>query len=103
MGAASPWGRERVARYCNGWIPLPAQMQNIEEDLKDLEHRLHKHDRKLDDIEISFFWAPEDVDELKRYRDMGIDRAILACPAESDEATYKLLDKHVQLMDAVGN
>jgi len=102
MGASSPWGRERVARYCDGWIPLPAQMQNIEEDLADLERRLQQHGRKLADIEISFFWAPEDPDELKRYRDIGIDRAILACPADDDETTLKLLDRHAALMQTVG-
>ncbi len=101
MGAASPWGRERVARYCDGWVPLPSQMQNIEEDIADLGQRLEKHGRKLADIEISFFWAPEDADELKKYRDLGVDRAILACPAGSDEATLKVLDKHVALMEAV--
>ena len=103
MGAASPWGRERVARYCDGWIPLPAQMQNIDEELKDLETRLHNHGRKLSDIEISFFWAPEDVDELKRFHALGVDRAILACPAESDDATLKLLDKHAKLMAEVNS
>lgn len=103
MGAASSWGRERVARYCNGWIPLPAQMENIEADIDDLERRLHKHDRKIEDIEISFFWAPEDADELKRFRDLGVNRAILACPAASDEETLGLLDKHVALMDAVND
>lgn len=101
MGAASSWGRERVARYCDGWIPLPAQMKNIEEELGDLEQRLHKHGRQLSDIEISFFWAPENVDKLKRYRDMGIDRAILACPADSEAKTLKLLDQHAALMAAV--
>jgi len=103
MGAASSWGRERVARYCDGWIPLPAQMANIEEDLADLERRLVNHGRKLADIEISFFWAPEDADELKRYAGMGIDRAILACPAESDDATLKQLDRHAALAAQVGS
>lgn len=103
MGAASPWGRERVARYCDGWIPLPAQMKNIEEEIKDLEVRLHKYGRKLSDIEISFFWAPEDADELKRYAALGVGRAILACPADSDSATLKLLDQHAKLMAAVNN
>jgi len=101
MGAASAWGRERVARYCNGWIPLPAQMRNIKEEIADLEARLHRHDRKLEDIEISFFWAPDDADQLKRYRDLGVDRVILACPAEADSATLSLLDKHAKLMEAV--
>ena len=102
MGAASPWGRERVARYCDGWVPLPAQMQNIEADLADLNERLKKHGRKPGDIEISFFWAPEDAIELRRYADLGIDRVILACPAESEDATLALLDRHAALMQAVG-
>jgi len=102
MGAASPWGRERVARYCDGWVPLPGQMGNIAEDIADLEQRLKKHGRKLSDIEISFFWAPEDADELKRYRDLGVDRAILACPAASVDDTLKQLDRHAALAAEVG-
>jgi probable F420-dependent oxidoreductase len=102
MGAASPWGRERVARYCDGWVPLPAQMQNIEADLADLNERLKKHGRKPGDIEISFFWAPEDATEIRRYADLGVDRVILACPAESEDATLALLDRHAALMQAVG-
>ena len=101
MGAASSWGRERVARYCDGWVPLPAQMENIEADIADLEVRLKNHGRKLSDIEISFFWAPEDIEELKRYRDLGVDRAILACPAASNEETFRTLDKHADLMQKV--
>jgi probable F420-dependent oxidoreductase len=101
MGAASPWGRERVAQFCDGWVPLPVQMKNIAEDIADLEQRLIKHGRKLSDIEISFFWAPNDADELKRYRDLGVNRAILACPAESKSDTLALLDSHAKLMQAV--
>jgi alkanesulfonate monooxygenase SsuD/methylene tetrahydromethanopterin reductase-like flavin-dependent oxidoreductase (luciferase family) len=103
MGAASPWGRERVARYCDGWVPLPAQMKNIAAELQDLEERLVRHGRKLSDIEISFFWAPTNVDQLKRYRDLGVHRAILACPADSRDATLALLDSHAELMAAVGH
>jgi len=102
MGAASPWGRERVARYCDGWVPLPAQMKNIGAELEDLEARLVRHGRKLSDIEISFFWAPTEVDQLKRYRDLGVHRVILACPADSNDATLRLLDSHAALMAAVG-
>ena len=103
MGAASPWGRERVARYCDGWVPLPAQMKNIAAELKDLEERLVRHGRRLSYIEISFFWAPTNVDQLKRYRDLGVHRVILACPADSKDATLALLDSHAELMAAVGD
>ena len=102
MGAASPWGRERVARFCDGWVPLPAQMQNIEHDLADLNARLERHGRKAGDIEISFFWAPEDAEQLKAYAGLGVDRAILGCPAAGRDETLALLDRHAALMAAVG-
>ncbi len=102
MGAASSWGRERVARYCDGWVPLPMQMKNIDSEMADLNARLAQHGRKPGDIEISFFWAPEDADELKHYQDLGVHRAILGCPADSRDATLTLLDKHAALMAAVG-
>ncbi len=102
MGAASSWGRERVARYCDGWVPLPMQMKNIDSEMADLNARLAQHGRQPGDIEISFFWAPEDADELKHYRDLGVHRAILGCPADSRDATLTLLDKHAALMAAVG-
>ena len=102
MGAASSWGRERVAKYCDGWIPIPAQLEDLRADIADLHARLEKHGRKPSDIEISMFWAPEDADELKAYRDLGIDRVIFACPAESDDDTLKRLDNHKKLAEAVG-
>lgn len=101
MGAASPWGRERVARFCDGWVPLPAQMKNIDAELADLKIRLERHGRGLADIEISFFWAPTKSDVLKRYRDLGVHRVILACPAADAEATLRLLDRHAALMREV--
>ena len=102
VGAASSWGRERVAPYCDGWVPLPAQMKNIAAELADLETRLIRHGRQLSDIEISFFGAPTDADELKRYRALGVHRAIMACPADSKDATFKLLDSHAALRTPVG-
>ena len=101
MGAASRWGRERVARYCDGWVPLPAQMENIADDIADLSRRLENHGRSISDIEISLFWAPEDADTLKHYRELGVDRVILACPADADDKTLELLDKHAVLMHTV--
>jgi alkanesulfonate monooxygenase SsuD/methylene tetrahydromethanopterin reductase-like flavin-dependent oxidoreductase (luciferase family) len=103
MGAASPWGRERVAKYCDGWVPFPGQMANVEEELADLHQRLEKHGRKPEDIEITMYWTPEDPDELKRYRDLGVDRVVLACPAQGDDETLRQLDLHAELRQKVMN
>lgn len=103
MGASSPWGRERVARYCDGWIPISGFAKDFAADLKDLHERLSRHGRKAEDVEVSLFWAPPDIDALRRYRDLGADRVILGCPAKSDVDTLKQLDRYTALMAEMDN
>lgn len=102
MGAATPWGRERVARYCDGWVPVDFALEDLPGAIADLHARVRKHGRRPEDIEISMFWAPEDPDKLRHYRDLGVHRAIMGVPALSDTETLKLLDKHAALRDSLG-
>ena len=102
MGAATSWGRERVARYCDGWVPVDFALEDLPGAIADLHARVRKHGRRPEDIEISMFWAPEDPDKLRRYRDLGVHRAIMGVPALNETDTLKLLDKHAALRDSVG-
>jgi probable F420-dependent oxidoreductase len=102
MGAATPWGRERVARYCDGWVPVDFALEDLPAAIADLHARVRKHGRRPEDIEISMFWAPEDPDKLRHYRDLGVHRAIMGVPALSEAETLKLLDKHAALRDSLG-
>ena len=102
MGAATPWGRERVARYCDGWVPVDFALEDLPGAIADLHARVRKHGRRPEDIEISMFWAPEDPDKLRHYRDLGVHRAIMGVPALGETDTLKLLDNHAALRDSLG-
>ncbi|MBI4693993.1 MAG: LLM class F420-dependent oxidoreductase [Gammaproteobacteria bacterium] len=102
MGASTPYGRERVARYCDGWVPLDMMVEDLPAAIADLHARLRRHGRRPEDVEISIFWAPDDPDKLRRYQDLGVDRAILAVPALDDDATLKLLDRYSSLRQQLG-
>ena len=71
MTVAFEAARERVARFCNGWLPIDMMVEDLAADIADLHARVRKHERKPEDIEVSIFWAADDVDKLKRYRDLG--------------------------------
>jgi len=102
MGASTPYGRERVARFCNGWLPIDMMVEDLAADIADLHARVRKHERKPEDIEVSIFWAADDVEKLKRYRDLGVHRAIMGVPALSESETLKLLDHYASLPAKVG-
>ena len=102
MGASTPYGRERVAKYCDGWVPLDMMIEDLPAALADLHARVKKHGRKPEDIEVSLFWATDDVDKLKRYRDLGVHRAIMGIPAMSEADTLRLLDRYAELPAKLG-
>ena len=81
MGASTPYGRERVAKYCDGWVPIDFLLDDLPAAIEDLHQRVRKHGRQPEEIEISMFWAPDDLDKLKRFRDLGVHRAIMGVPA----------------------
>ena len=102
MGASTPYGRERVARYCDGWLPIDMMVEDLAADIADLHARVRKHERKPEDIEVSIFWAADDVEKLTRYRDLGVHRAIMGVPALSESETLNLLDHYASLPAKVG-
>jgi len=95
MGSATPAGIRRTVRYCDGWLPigsprLPAQ-------LEELRAVASAAGRDPSSIPVTVFWARARRDELARYRDLGVKRAILSVAAASLEDVLPRLDKLAEL------
>jgi len=54
--------------------------------------------RDPDKVSISIFHAAEDLDELKRYRDLGVTRTLVGLPSASTEEVIPILDRWAELM-----
>jgi hypothetical protein len=50
---------------------------------------------------VTVFGAPEDIAELARYRDAGIQRGLLAIPDLSRDEILRLLDQHAPLVKQI--
>ncbi|NNL84423.1 MAG: LLM class F420-dependent oxidoreductase [Myxococcales bacterium] len=97
----SRFGRQRVADFGDGWIPVGGfHRGQIGEHVEDLRERLRKNGRPPDAVRISMFdvtETPEDV--LLRYRDLGcFERAITAIPVADRETVLPVLDRYAQLI-----
>ena len=86
-GGATEMGRERVARYCDGWIPIDILIKDLPAQIADVRRRAEAHGRNPDGIEISVFaFEGASPDALKEYRDMGVKRVALITPRRLDDA-----------------
>jgi probable F420-dependent oxidoreductase len=81
LGAHGPNALERVARYCDGWMPLlddPAQLGRDVAKVRDLARR---NGRDPDSIQVTPIVDPHEqgltTDELRAFRNAGANRLIL--------------------------
>jgi probable F420-dependent oxidoreductase len=103
VGGAFPHGARRAIRYGDGWIPLTgrATSGDIAEYLPRFRQMATEAGRDPATIPLSLFAVPEEVDTLKRYRDLGISRAVVSLPSEDAGQTLPVLDRWAEIMRQV--
>ncbi len=101
----SPQGRQRLADFGDGWIPIGLfHGDKLKEDIKDLHERLRKNGRDPQTVPISIFDIYEtSEDALTRFRDLGvISRAISRCPTEGHDTVLRWLDGYAEVARRLG-
>lgn len=100
----SKWGRQRVADFGDGWIPIDLFHGDLEADIEDLRKRMRENGRDPSTLTISMFdvfETPED--DLKRFADLGcIERAIPRCPTEDKATVLRWLDRYAEIGHRIG-
>ena len=76
VGGAFPQGARRALRYGNGWIPIAGRAP-LEESLAAFRSMAAEAGRDPASVPVSTFGAPEDLDTLRRYRDLGVSRVVV--------------------------
>jgi probable F420-dependent oxidoreductase len=97
VGGGFPHAAKRAIAYGDGWIPIGGRSEPL--DVLPQFRQMAK-DAGRDPASLSFdvFGAPRDVDTLKRYRDAGVDRAVLMLPSKSRDEVLPMLDGSAELM-----
>ena len=98
----SHWGRQRVADYCDGWIPVGAfHGDQLNDHVLDLNKRLEENGRSPGSVELSMFDVMETPEEnLLRFRDMGcFKRAITAIPIADRDTVLPFLDRYAEIAE----
>ncbi|MCB1741143.1 MAG: LLM class F420-dependent oxidoreductase, partial [Gammaproteobacteria bacterium] len=101
VGGAFPYAARRAVRYGDGWMPLagrPQQYGDAFEFVPKFRELLAEAGRDPASCPVSLFSSTDDIDTLKRYRDMDIVRSVFSLPAAKEDVVLPILDKWAQLM-----
>jgi probable F420-dependent oxidoreductase len=103
VGGAFPYAARRAIRYGDGWIPRDDWLDRDGIGVLDKFRVMAKEaGRDPAGLPISTFRVPPDIDRLKRYRALGIDRAVFSLPAEKDDKIMPILDQWAELKRQLG-
>ena len=92
VGGEFPHGAKRAIEYGNGWMPIGGRGLDALDILPRFRQMAAEAGRNPDEVPMSIFAARQDTEVLKRYRDAGVDRAVIMVGSKGWDATLKDLD-----------
>ena len=103
VGGAFPYSARRAIRYGDGWMPQVTEYAKTE--LGELVPRFRQMaaeaGRDADSIPISIWYRSVDTNQLKRYRDLGVDRVITSLDSAKADEILPVLDRWAEAIRAV--
>ena len=95
LGSQSPRTFERVAEYCDGWMPINLPRYDLAANLKALAEAGMKAGRKK--LSVSMFGVGPKEEHIKKFLDLGLDRLIFGLRAAPRDIVLPMLDKYAEL------
>ncbi|MBI3786374.1 MAG: LLM class F420-dependent oxidoreductase [Deltaproteobacteria bacterium] len=96
VGGHSEAAAKRAARLGDGFFPARGEPVALQKLLGVLRDECGKIGRDAAEIEITTGTLVKDVDTVKRYRDLGVSRLIIAPPGFDQEAITSGLEKFAE-------
>jgi hypothetical protein len=95
----------RAPRYGDGWVPIAGRgpYGDVNDYLPKFKQMVREAGRDPAALPITLFGGTEDLDLLKRYRDMGVARVVTTLPPEPADKTLPALDRWAELIRRVNS
>lgn len=98
MGANSKWVFDRVAEYCEGWMPIGGSGSG---GMENMRAALENRGREMADLDIALFGAPLDEDKAKGRIEQGFTDLIFGLPQSSPDKVLSHLDQVAELVQRI--
>ena len=103
VGGAFRFAARRAIRYGDGILPAApsAGSGSPEEFMPRFRHMAEEAGRDPQDLSVTLGGAPEDIDVLKRNRDLGVTRMTVRLPPAKEGEILPILDRWAKLIPQV--
>ncbi len=95
LGGTSTHAMDRAIDYGDGWMPIDGGVgpDALGPMLAKFDRRRAARGRDRASMTLTIFGAPQRAEALSRYRDLGVDRAVLIIRPEARELVLPKLDR----------
>ncbi|OYV33734.1 MAG: hypothetical protein B7Z80_23235 [Rhodospirillales bacterium 20-64-7] len=103
VGGAFPYSARRAIRYGDGWIPQASRKGygEIADLIPEFRKMATEAGRNPDEIAITVWFPKRDVDLMKRYADMGVERVVFNVESEQQDKALPVIDEIAAFMQKV--
>jgi probable F420-dependent oxidoreductase len=102
LGGMSTQAIDRAIEYGDGWMPIDGGMgpDTYTPMLAEFTKRLAVRGRSRSSVTVTIYAAPHKADALSKYRDLGVERAVLLIRPEPRDAVCAKLDRLAELVNS---
>jgi probable F420-dependent oxidoreductase len=94
VGGAFPYSARRAIRYGDGWIPQAARgYKEIGDLIPEFRKMATEAGRKPEEIAITVWFPRRDLDMMKRYADLGVERVVFNVESEKADKAMPVIDE----------
>ena len=95
LGSQSKKVFERVADYCDGWLPINNPAQRLARADQNL--REHEKQRGRGQLSLSLFGAPPKEEPLHQLIELGFERLLFPLPPAPRETVMPMIDNYAKI------
>ena len=103
VGGAFPYSARRAIRYGDGWMPQVTEYakQELADVIPLFRQMAVEANRDPDSLPITVWGRGPDVAQMKRYRDLGVDRVATSLDSEKADKILPVLDRWAEVIRQV--
>ncbi len=101
MGTESKWAFDRIAEYCDGWIPRNGRA-DLAGGMEQLRAACDRAERNFDEMDLSLFGAVNNEGNCTKLIELGFQRLIFMLPPAPADEVLPLLDEYAVLAEKLG-
>ncbi len=98
MGGQGSKALRGVIEYCDGWMPIPARIENLAAQVAQLRRQAEQAGRDPKSISITVFWGSSDRAAIEQYEKAGAERVIFLLPPAARDIVMPKIDEYAKLI-----